>query len=336
MKPKIVVPNRIEDDILNKLRQVGTVLANSDNEPLSPEALRSQCRDAAAVMAFMTETIDAAFLAHCPSLRIVAGALKGFDNLDIAACTARGVQVTIVPDLLTEPTAELAVGMMIALARNLRAGDAYMRSGSFRGWRPHFYGGTIQGGVVGVIGAGAIGREMLHLLSGFRGRRVYHDVQRLDPTTEKSLNANWAPLDELIALSDFLILALPLTDETLGLVDASFLARMKRGARLINPARGSLVDEAAIAEALASGQLSGYAADTFPMEDWARKNRPDCVHPALLVSEKTVLTPHIGSAVVDVRYAIADSAADSIITVLHGGVPKTLINPEALEVVGQC
>ena len=101
MKPKIVVPNRIEDDILEKLRQVGTVQANSEGEPLSPEALRHQCRDAAALMAFMTETIDAEFLTHCPNLRIVAGALKGFDNLDIAACTARGVQVTIVPDLLT-------------------------------------------------------------------------------------------------------------------------------------------------------------------------------------------------------------------------------------------
>ena len=336
MKPKIVVPNRIDDEILAKLRTVGEVAANSDPAPLTPAALRGQCRDAAAVMVFMTETVDAAFLDACPDLRIVAGALKGFDNLDVAACTARRVLVTIVPDLLTEPTAELAVGLMIALARNVRAGDALMRSGAFAGWRPHLYGGSLQGATVGVIGAGAIGRETLRLLSGFRGTRLYYDARPLDPTTEKALNTSRAPLDDLIAVSDFVVLALPLTDVTLSIVNADFLARMKPGARLINPARGSLVDEAAVAEALARGHLGGYAADVFAMEDWARPDRPSEVHPGLIASDRTVLTPHIGSAVVDVRRAIAASAADSIITVLTGGVPDTLINAEVLKGARRC
>lgn len=336
MTQKIVVPNWIEDDILDALGAVGQVVANRAAEPLSPNDLRAACRDATAVMAFMTETIDAPFLEACPQLRIVAGALKGYDNLDIAACTARGVLVTIVPDLLTESTAELAVGMMIALARNLRAADTHLRSGEFRGWRPRFYGGTLQGATIGVLGAGAIGREILHLLSGFRGQRVYSDVAPLDPTSEKSLHASWVTVEDLVAQSDFLVLALPLTDATLGLVDSAFLARMKPGAHLINPARGSLVDECAIADALASGRLSGYAADTFAMEDWAQPNRPFCVHPDLIASEKTVLTPHIGSAVTRVRHAIAASAADSIITVLQGGVPKTVVNPEALMSAGRC
>ena len=335
MKPKIVVPNRIEDEILAKLRSVGEVAANLDPTPLTPAALRDQCRDATALMVFMTETVDAAFLDACPDLRIVAGALKGFDNLDVAACTARGVLVTIVPDLLTEPTAELAVGLMIALARNIRAGDAHMRSGAFAGWRPHLHGGTIQGATVGVIGAGAIGRETLRLLSGFRGRRIYHDIRPLDPTTEKALNTSRAPLDDLIATSDFVVLALPLSAATLAFVNADFLARMKPGARLVNPARGSLVDEAAVADALASGHLGGYAADVFAMEDGARPGRPSSVHPDLITSGKTVLTPHIGSAVVEVRRAIALSAADSIITALTGGVPDTLINAEALKRAGR-
>ena len=264
-------------------------------------------------------------------LKIVAGALKGFNNLDVAACTTRGVAVTIVPDLLTEPTAELTVGLMIALARHMRAGEAHVRSGDFAGWRPHFYGATLQGATVGVIGAGAVGREILRLLSGFRGRRLYHDVRPLDAEVERALGVDGVSMDALVSTSDVVVLALPLTRATQGLVDADFLARMKAGSHLVNPARGSLVDEAAVVGALETGRLGGYAADTFEMEDWTRADRPREIHPGLVASDKTVLTPHIGSAVVEVRRAIAASAADSIIEALRGGVPKTLVNPEALD-----
>lgn len=336
MRPRIVVANRIEEVLLARLREVGDVVANCDPAPLTSVALRTACRDATALMAFMTERVDAMLLNACPRLRIIAGALKGFDNIDVDACTARGVLVTIVPDLLTEPTAELAVGLMIALARNLRAGEAHIRSGEFAGWRPHLYGGTLQGATVGVVGAGAVGQAILRLLAGFRGRRLYHDSRPLDADTEAALRVRRVPLEELTALSDFVVLALPLTAATLGLVDAKFLVRMKPGARLINPARGSLVDEAAVVAALQSGHLGGYAADTFAMEDWSRPDRPRSVHPGLLASDRTVLTPHLGSAVVEVRRAIAASAADSIITALRGGVPDTLVNPAALEVAGRC
>ncbi len=336
MSSKIVVANRVDEAVLDRLRRVGEVVANGQDEPMSPTALRAAAADAAALMAFMTETVDAALLDACPCLRIVAAALKGFDNLDIAACTERGVAVTIVPDLLTEPTAELTLGLMIALARNFRAGEAHMRAGAFAGWRPHLYGSTLQGATVGVIGAGAVGRAILRLLSGFRGRRIYHDRQPLDAASAAALGAERVSLAALQAASDFVVLALPLTAATQGLVGAAFLAAMKPGARLVNPARGSLVDEAAVAAALADGHLAGYAADTFAMEDWARPDRPAAVHPGLLASDKTVLTPHIGSAVVAVRAAIAESAADSIITVLQGGVPETIVNPDALAVAARC
>ena len=336
MGSRIVVANRVDPDVLTRLGALGPVFMNPDIEPFSPDALRAQCRDAAAVMAFMTERIDAAFLEACPGLRIVGGALKGYDNLDVAACTARGVAVSIVPDLLTEPTAELAVGLMIALTRKMRAGDAYVRSGQFAGWRPHLYGGSLQHAVVGVIGAGAVGREILRLLSGFRGRRIYHDTHELDRESQRTVHADHVPLDTLVDTADFIVLAVPLTPATTGLVDDTFLARMKAGACLINPARGSLVDEAAVAAALDSGHLGGYAADTFAMEDWAREDRPRDIHPGLLASDKTVLTPHIGSAVVDVRRAIVQSAADSIIAVLQGQVPNTLVNPDALRIARVC
>ena len=331
MREKIIVPNWIEDETLATLRMVGEVISNDSTEPLSFERLKEVCADATALMAFMTEAVDRAFLEACPHLKIVAGALKGFDNIDVTACTDHGVLVTIVPDLLTEPTAELTLGLMIALTRNMRDGDTHMRTGTYAGWRARFYGGTLQGAVVGVIGAGAVGRETLRLLSGFRGTRLYHDVTPLDPTTEKALSARKAALDEIVATSDFVVLAVPLTEATLGMVDAALISRMKPGACLINPARGSLVNEADVASALETGHLGGYAADTYEMEDWARPDRPQHVHPALLASEKTVLTPHIGSAVVEVRRAIAASAADSIITTLKGDLPETALNPQVLK-----
>ncbi|MEM6275310.1 MAG: phosphonate dehydrogenase [Pseudomonadota bacterium] len=336
MTQKIVVPNWIEGQTLDLLRAVGAVVSNTSRDPMSPEDLRSECRDATALMAFMTEAIDASFLDACPRLRIVAGALKGFDNIDVEACSARGVVVSIVPDLLTEPTAELALGLMIALARNLRDGDAHVRSGAYAGWRSRFYGGSLQGATVGVIGAGAVGREILRLLSGFRGTRLYYDTRPLDPTTEKALVTQFAPMDAIVAQSDFVVLALPLTSATLGLVDAAFLSRMKPGARLINPARGSLVDEAAVVAALESEHLSGYATDVYEMEDWARAGRPREVHSGLLTSDRTVLTPHIGSAVVEVRREIAASAAQSIITMLKGDIPATAINTAQLNEAASC
>lgn len=330
MRKKIVVPNWIEPEIIARLEAVGDVVANTELEPLAPDRFREVCRDASAVMAFMTESVDDDFLATCPDLEIVACALKGFDNFDVEACTRRGVLLTYVPDLLTEPTAELALGLMIALARNMRAADNYVRSGQFSGWRPRFYGGSLQGATVGVVGAGAVGRETMRLLSGFRGSRLYFDDTRLDPTTEKALTAHYAPLDELVATSDFVVLALPLTPRTLHIVNDDFLQRMKHGAYLVNPARGSLVDEAAVASALGRGDLAGYAADTFEMEEWHRLDRPRQIHPDILRSDRTVLSPHIGSAVTDVRYQIANSAAECIIARLTGERPKHILNPEAL------
>ncbi|MEM6401762.1 MAG: NAD(P)-dependent oxidoreductase [Cyanobacteria bacterium P01_D01_bin.116] len=329
-KPKIVIAQPVAADVEAQLQAIGEVVANPGPEPLTDAALRGACADADALVAFMTERVDDALLAVCPRLRIVAGALKGFDNIDVEACGRRGVAVTIVPDLLTEPTAELTLGLMIALCRNMRAGEAHLRSGRFAGWRPRFYGGAINGATVGVIGAGRVGCAILRLLNGFRCERLYYDARRLEPELEAALDAAPVGLDALATRSDFVVLALPLTSATLGLVDAGFLSRMKPGAYLINPARGSLVDEAAVVDALAPGRLGGYAADVFEMEDWARADRPAKIHPALLNSEKTILTPHIGSAVADVRRAIEQSAADSVAAMLRGEIPTTAINADAL------
>lgn len=285
-------------------------------------------------MAFMTERIDEPFLDACPKLKIVAGALKGYNNIDVEACSRRGVVVTIVPDLLTDPTAELTIGLMIAVARNVLPGDRCIRLGAFRGWRPRFYGGSIQGSTVAVLGAGAVGKAILRMLKGFDCRRLYVDKSPLPAALESELGTTRTDLTAAQKEADFVVLALHLMPETLHMVDDDFLAAMRPGSFLINPARGSLVDEAAVARALNTGYLAGYGADTFEMEDWTLEGRPKEVNPALLQSDKTVLTPHIGSAVGSVREEIEQSAAASIIAVSKGMLPETAVNPEIFQSQG--
>ena len=207
-----------------------------------------------------------------PNLKIVAGALKGCDNFDVEACTRLGIWFTVVPDLLTEPTAELALALLLGLARNVMAGDRVIRSGNYQGWRPILYGAGLAGSTVGIIGFGAVGRALARMLQGFSCR-----IQYYDPAGDASI-----PLDALLSSSDFVLPLLPLTADTLHLLGRDALARMKRGSYLINVSRGSVVDEEAVADAIESGHLAGYAADTFEMEDWApsEPSAPDQPAPA--------------------------------------------------------
>lgn len=333
MRPaKVVVTNRIHEDVAALLRRTFHVVTNAGCEPFAPDALLAHARDADAMLAFMSDAVDARFLEACPKLRVIACALKGFDNFDIAACTRRGVLVTYVDDLLTAPTAELAIGLMIALARNILPGDAHVRSGAFRGWRPHLFGGSIDGATVGILGMGAVGKAIAHRLAGFRCRILYDDANRVLPEHEDVLRATRRARAELLSESDFVVTVMPLTAETRHVIDAAALARMKPGAYLINPGRGSLVDESAVADALEAGHLAGYAADVFEMEDWARPDRPAVVHPRLLaLRDKTVLTPHLGSAVARVRREIEREAAQSIIDFFAHGAARKAVNPEVLD-----
>lgn len=316
MTYRIVVAQPIEAEIIDDLSRLGPVMMNPGPDPLSPDALAQHCAEAEGLMAFMTERIDAAFLDACPRLRIVAGAFKGFDNVDLEACRARDVAFTYVPDLLTAPTAELALGLMIALARHVRAGDAHVRSGTFRGWRPAFYGGSINGATVGVVGAGKVGQALLRLLGGFECERICTDPVALPPEKAAALKVRQVDLDTLVRTSDFVVVATPLTPETIGMVDSGFIAALKPGAYLVNPGRGSVVVEAAVADALETGTLGGYAADVFELEDRSRMDAPGSVEPRLLAADRTVFTPHLGSAVIEVRRQIARAAADEILTAL--------------------
>jgi phosphonate dehydrogenase len=331
-KPKIVIGQRVFDETLALLTPHAHVIGPSaaDGDALSPERLRQELTDADAWMAFMPDRADEDVLSQYPRLKLIAGALKGWDNFDLQACTRRGVWLSIVPDLLTEPTAELAIGLMIGLGRHIRHGDQHVRSGAFQGWEPRFYGLGLAGARVGYIGMGAIGQAIASRLAPFGAVQRYADLAALDANTEATLAlTREADLDVLLAWSDYLVLGAPLTPTTLHLIDAKALAKVRPGCLLINPARGSLVDEAAVLAALQTGRLGGYAADVFEMEDWALANRPRAIDPNLLNHPATLFTPHIGSAVIEVRRAIEHRAADNILDALQGDTPRDALNPTA-------
>ena len=315
IRPRIVVTQRIHPEIADLLAAEGELIANPDPEPWPDAQLRAHSAAADALMVFMPDRIDDAFLAGCPHLKIIAGALKGYDNFDVEACTRLGVWFTIVPDLLSEPTAEMALSLMLALARNVVPGDRHVRSGEFRGWRPTLYGRSLFRATVGIIGYGAVGKALARLLAPFDARILTYDVDDGHPA-----------LDGLLAESDFVLPLLPLTPATFHLLNAGRIRAMRPGGFLVNVGRGSVVDEGAVAAALASHLLGGYAADTFEMEDWARPDRPDRIPAQLLASDRTVFTPHLGSAVGAARLAIERLAATSICQALRGETPERAVN----------
>jgi phosphonate dehydrogenase len=228
---------------------------------------------------------------------------------------------------LTAPTAELTIGLMIALGRKVLSGDRIVRSGRFGGWRPILYGQGIDGSTVGILGAEAVGQAIARRLSGFDASLLYTDEVALSPDQEGELRIRRVAREELLTQSDFVVLCFPLQASTRHLVNADFLRAMKPGAILVNTARGSLVDEAAVAKALETGTLGGYAADVYAFEDWALTDRPNEIPEALLnAMDRTVLTPHIGSAVDRVRQEIALQAARSVLQALRGEVPYGAVN----------
>jgi phosphonate dehydrogenase len=305
--PRIVVTQPLHPSVLKRLQAFATVEMNHGPEPWTARELRTRAADADGLMAFMTDHVDEAFLDACPRLRMIGCALKGADNFDVAACRRRGVAVSVVPDLLTAPTAELAVGLLIGLGRHLRAGDALVRGGGFAGWRPILYGAGLEGATVGVLGFGRVGQAVASRLQGFGCRLLGHDAGAPAPAGVTAV-----PLEELLPAADALVLALPLTPATRHILGARHLAALPSYALVVNVARGSLVDEAAVAAALEAGRLGGYAADVFAMEDWALPDRPREIPPALLAHPRTLFTPHLGSAVAQVREAIESAAAESL------------------------
>jgi phosphonate dehydrogenase len=328
--PKVVVTNWVHPEVVSFLARHGFVVEANANRHAWPRAeLCRRINDADALIAFMSDHVTDDLLADCPRLKIIAAALKGYDNFDVAACTRRGIWLSIVPDLLTAPTAEFAIGLAIALARNITAGDRLIRRGGYAGWRPILYGASLTGATIGIVGMGAVGSAIAERLHGFEPAQIlYCDARKLDRVTRQWVLPEPAPFDRVLSESDFLFLALPLDTRTKHIIDRDALARMRPGCLLINPARGSLVDEEAVADALAAGCLAGYAADAFEMEDWGRGvERPRRIAKRLLAEDgRTVLTPHLGSAVDAARRDVAMEAAHNVVDWIEGRAPRGAVN----------
>jgi phosphonate dehydrogenase len=323
-KPRVLITHWVHPEVIERLSRSCEVIANPRRDSWPRERVRAQAAQCEAMIAFMPDRVDAAFLDACPRLRVIAAALKGADNFDLAACARRGVWFALVPERLSQPTAELALALLLALARKLLPGDDHVRSGEFGGWRAQLYGAGLQGATLGIIGMGSVGRELAPRARALGMRPLYADPRPGPEGYER------VELDELLARSDFIAPLAPLTPQTRHLIGAGALARIKPGAYLVNVGRGSLVDEAAVAASLAAGRLAGYAADVFEMEDWALEARPRAIHPALLADrERTIFTPHLGSAVDDARREIALEAADNVLDALAGRRPRGALNEPA-------
>ena len=276
------------------------------------------------LLSMLTDRVDADLLERAgPRLRVVANFAVGHDNLDLAACTARGVLATNTPDVVTEATADLAWALLLAAARRVAEGDRFLRGRRPWIWGPEFFlGFEVHGKTLGVVGLGRIGRAVARRAAGFAMPVLYTARRRLPPDEEAALGVAWRELDELLSEADFVSIHTGLSPATRHLIGPAQLARMKPTAVLVNTARGPIVDEAALAAALAAGRPGAAGLDVFERE-------PE-VDPGLLGLDNVTILPHLGTATVETRVAMGMAAAANLLAALEGRRPPNLLNPEAL------
>lgn len=327
IRPRVVVTHWVHPEVAGYLAGFCDAEIPSREEGVwAREKVAALAAGADGLIACMADSIDEAFVASCPRLRVVAATLKGYDNFDAEACTRHGVWLTIVPDTIIAPTAELAIGLTIGLMRKIPQGDAQVRGGGYAGWRPQLYGATLSGTTAGITGMGQLGQAIARRLAGFEAEIIYHDARPLDPETEQALAVSYRSLEQAATASDVLIIALPLNPRTRCLIDAELIRLMRPGAFVVNVGRGSVADEDAVASALEDGRLGGYAADVFATEDWLLPGRPSSIPGRLLRHPRTLFTPHLGSAVDDVRRRMSLQAARQVRQVLDGQRPDHAVN----------
>ncbi|MGO4471413.1 2-hydroxyacid dehydrogenase [Arthrobacter sp. M-10] len=317
---RVVVTGRIPETAIEKLRAEHEVDAWTGSESIGRKELLHRVAGADAVVSLLTERIDAELLdAAGPQLKVVANVAVGYDNIDVPACTERGIVATNTPGVLTEATADIAMGLVLMATRRLGEGERLIRSGQAWKWGMFFLlGSSLQGKTLGVVGMGGIGQATARRAKAFGMDIVYRSRSELDPVIAAELGARRVDLDELLTVSDVVSLHCPYGPATHHLIGAEQLAAMKSSAFLVNTARGPIVDETALASALREGVIAGAGLDVFEREPQ--------VHPELLDLENAVLVPHLGSATVETRTAMAMLAADNALAVLSGEQPPAPIN----------
>ena len=322
-RPPILVTRRLPAQAMQRLVDRFDVTLHEGEDAMPRDELLRDVAGKVAAVTLLTDKVDDEFLdAAGEQLVIVANYAVGFDNIDVDACTRRGVLVSNTPDVLTETTADTAWALMMAAARRIPEGDRFLRSGTPWVWGPEFMlGQDVHGKVLGILGFGRIGQALARRARGFGMRVIYHDVYRSPAEVEREFDAEYREMEEVLAEADFLSLHTNLTPQTHHLIDRERLSKMKRTAVIVNTSRGPVIDEAALAEALRDGVIFAAGLDVFERE-------PE-VHPLLLELDNAVVIPHLGSATVDTRIAMGLVAAENVEAALDGRRPPTLLNPDA-------
>ena len=294
----------------------------NEERPPREEVLR-RVKDKEGLVCLLTEKINDEFLRNAPKLRVVANVAVGYDNIDLDACTKRGVAATNTPGVLDETTADFAWTLMMAVARRLGEGEQLARSGNWKGWNlDQLCGADVWGKTLGIVGFGRIGRAMARRALGFQMKVIYTDAVKAQPEVTESLKAEYREMNALLTESDFISLHVPLIPETRGLFDAPKFYRMKPTAFLINTARGPVVDEAALVAALEAKKIAGAALDVFENEPF--------IHPGLK-RPNVVLAPHLASASIETRTKMAVMAASNVTALFQGQMPANMLNPALLK-----
>ena len=323
-KDKILVARAVFPEVIARLEQHFEVEHNQGDQPWSRQQLAEKLRDKAGVFTTGGERIDAELLSAAPLLKICANRAVGYNNFDLAAMSARKVLGTNAPDVLTETTADFGFALLMAAARRVTESEHYLRAGKWDRWSYDMFAGSdVHGSTLGILGMGRIGQGIARRgAHGFGMNVIYHNRSRLAPELEAKCNARYVTKEELLTTSDHLVLVLPYSPSSHHVIGAAEIALMKPTATLVNIARGGIVDDAALAAALRDKRIAAAGLDVYEGEPK--------LHPDLLTVPNVVLTPHIASATVPTRRAMANLAADNLIGFLVHGKALTPLNPEAL------
>ncbi|MGN6140762.1 MAG: 2-hydroxyacid dehydrogenase [Ralstonia sp.] len=327
MKPGILVTRAMFPEVLERLRETFDVIDNQADVAYPPEALAERLQGRVGLLSNAADTINADLISRVPTLRAVCNMAVGYNNFDLAAMTRAGILATNTPDILTETTADFGWALLMAAARRVSESERWLREGHWKRWTyDAFLGAEVYGSTLGILGMGRIGQALARRASGFSMRVIYHNRSRLSPEVEQETRATYVSKDALLKQADHLVLVLPYSKESHHAIGAAELAQMKPTATLVNLARGGIVDDAALAQALADKRIFAAGLDVYEGEPK--------VHPALLDAEHVALTPHIASATLGTRLGMANLAADNLIAALgfgpHAGRPPNLLNPDAL------
>lgn len=323
-KPKVLVARAVFPETIARLERHFEVEHNQADAAWNKQDLIARLQGKQGAFTTGTERIDAEVLKACPGLKICANMAVGFNNFDLPAMTAAKVLGTNTPDVLTETTADFGFALLMAAARRVAESEHYLRAGQWTKWSyDMFAGAEVHGSTLGILGMGRIGQGIAKRgAHGFGMNVIYHNRSRLSPELEAACKARYVGKEELLKTADHLVLVLPYSAESHHAIGAAELAQMKPTATLVNVARGGIVDDAALAQALKDKRIAAAGLDVFEGEPK--------VHPDLLTVPNVVLTPHIASATVKTRRAMADLAADNLVGFLVNGKPLTPLNAEVL------